>query len=370
MSATSTDLHRPPIARRPRSRRIPEVKRSVVVLIHCGYWLVYLLLFSVVIAAVAAQARRPLPAPLLPPFSLVVLCVSPNLISFYSFYFLLAPRLLARKNIFTLVLFGVPVCLFSAAWGALLSPAFFGFGQPIFADAREFLTLTASLFVVCAVHGGLALVLRGFVAWYDEITLKEELTRKNFETELALIKSQINPHFLFNTINNIDVLIARNPQLASEYLNKLSDILRYMVYETKAETIPLAAELGYIEKYVELQKIRTANPGYVHFEVAGEPGGMRVAPMLLFPFIENAFKHTEGRKSSHSIRIKVSLEGHGLVFECENTYRANPDRGQDFGGLGNELVKRRLELSYPGRHSLEVADDGATYRVRLTLHED
>src|SRR5215207_4705612 len=203
MSAPSTDLPRPPPARRSLSRRSPEVKRTVVVLIHCGYWLVYLLLFSVIIAAVGAQARRPLPATLLPPFPLVVLCVSPNLISFYSFYFLLAPRLLARKNILTLVLFGVPVCLLSAVWGALLSPAFFGFGQPIFSDAREFLTLTASLFAVCAVHGGAALLVRGFVGWYDEVRLKEELTRRNFETELALIKSQLNPHFLFNTINNI-----------------------------------------------------------------------------------------------------------------------------------------------------------------------
>jgi sensor histidine kinase YesM len=370
MSATSTDIARPLVARRPRSRRSPEVKRTVVVLIHCGYWLVYLLLFSVIIAAVGAQARRPLPATLLPPFSLVVLCVSPNLISFYTFYSLLAPRFLACRNIYTLVLFGIPVCLLSAVFGALLSTAFFGFRQAIFSDAREFLTLTASLFAVCAIHGGAALLVRGFVAWYDEIKLKEELTRRNFETELALIKSQLNPHFLFNTINNIDVLIASNPKLASEYLNKLSDILRYMVYETKAETIALAMELDYIGKYVELQKIRTANPGYVRFEVAGDPGGMRVAPMLLFPFIENAFKHTEGRKSSHSIRIKVSVEKNMLLFECENSYRANPDAKQDFGGLGNELVKRRLALSYPGRHQLEVADDGAAYKVKLTLHED
>ena len=370
MSATPTDLPRPHVAHSSRSLRSPELKRTVVVLIHCGYWLVYLLLFSVILAAIGTQVRKPLPTPLLPPFSLVVLCIAPTLVSFYSFYFLLAPRFLAGRKIFPLVMYGVPVCLLSAVVGVLLSPVFFGFGQPIFSDARELLSLMASLFAVCAVHGGMALVLRGFVAWYDEMRLKEELTRRNFETELALIKSQINPHFLFNTINNIDVLIAKNPKLASEYLNKLSGILRYMVYETKAEKISLATELGYIEKYVELQKIRTANPDYVHFEVLGEPGSMRVAPMLLFPFIENAFKHTEGRKSAHTIRIKVSVEKNRLLFECENSYRANPDGRQDFGGLGNELVKRRLALSYPERHVLEVADDGATYKVKLTLHED
>lgn len=345
------------------------MKRGVVILVHCGYWLVYLLLFSAVLAAVGAQARRPLPAPLLPPVSLVVLCVAPNLVSFYSFYSLLAPVFLARKKILSLIIFGIAVCLLSAVSGALLSAAFFGFGQAMFSDAREFLSLTASLFAVSAVHGVAALVLRGFVAWYGELALKEELARRNFETELALIKSQINPHFLFNTINNIDVLIAKDPALASEYLNKLSGILRYMVYETKAETIPLTRELEYIERYVELQKIRTTNPGYVDFEVEGDPGALSVAPMLLFPFIENAFKHTEGGKGSHSIRIKVSVKKHWLLFECENSYRAGADDRQDFGGVGNELIRRRLALTYPERHSLEVADDGGTYKVRLTLHE-
>ena len=370
MSTTSTDLTRPLFAQGSRARRGSEVKRGIVVLIHCGYWLIYLLLFSIILATIGAQVRRPLPAVMLPPVSLVVLCVLPNLVSFYSFYFLLAPRFLARKNIFSLIIFGTLVCLLSAISGVLLSPAFFGFGQVVFSDAREFFSLTASLFAVCAVHGGAALVLRGFVSWYDEMTLKEELARRNFETELALIKSQFNPHFLFNTINNIDVLIMRHPARASEYLNKLSDILRYMVYETKAERIPLVRELDYIGKYVELQKIRTTNPGYVNFEVTGDPNGLSVEPMLFFPFIENAFKHTEGRKGANSIRIKISIERHRLLFECENSYLTSPDRRQDFSGLGNELIRRRLALTYPGRHSLEVDDDGRSYKVKLTLHED
>ncbi len=345
------------------------MKRSVVVLIHCVYWLVYLSLFSLMLAVVVQQVGRPAPT-LLPPFSLLVLCVAPNLVTFYTFYFLLAPRFLVRKKILALVIFGTAVCAGSAVSGALLSPVFFGFEQAIFSDAREFFALTASLFAVCAVHGGAALTVRGFVAWYDDLTLREELTRRNFETELALIKSQINPHFLFNTINNIDILIPKNPALASEYLNRLSGILRYMVYETKAERISLARELNYIEQYVELQKIRTTNPGYVNFEVTGDPGSLSVAPMILFPFIENAFKHTEGRKGSNSIRIKVAAERNRLYFECVNSYQTHPDGRQDFGGLGNELVRRRLALTYPGKHSLEVADDGATYKVKLSLHED
>jgi two-component system, LytTR family, sensor kinase len=343
-----------------------RMKRTFVVFLHGGYWLVYLLLLAVIFAIAETQVRKTPPdlASLLP---LIILCVAPNLISFYTFYFLLFPGFLARRKIFALVIFGASICLVSAFSGAFLSLAFFGFEQAIFSDAREFSTLTASLFVIAAIHGTIALVIRGFITWYDEIKLKEELAQKSFEMELALIKSQINPHFLFNTINNIDVLIMKNPKLASEYLNKLSDILRYMVYETKNEKISLAGELDYVEKYLALQKIRTTNPDYVNFQVTGEANNFQIAPMILFPFIENAFKHTENKKKSNSIRIKVSIEKDKLVFECENSYQTNPGRESDFGGLGNELIKKRLELTYPEKHALEIADGEGIYKVKLTL---
>ena len=296
-----------------------RMKRPLVVLLHGGYWLIYLLLLSVTLTVIATQATRTTPN-LLSFIPLIVLFVGPNLISFYSFYFLLFSRFLRRRKILPLIIFGSIICALSAFSGLFLSLPFFGFGQRIFADAREFFTLLASFFGIAAIHGTIALVIRGFITWYDEIKLKEELTQRNFEMELALIKSQINPHFLFNTINNIDYLITKQPTLASAFLNKLSDILRYMVYETKTEKIPLAIELDYIEKYLELQKIRTHNPHYVNFKVAGEAGSLIIAPMILFPFIENAFKHTENKKSSNTIRIKVAIEKNKLVFESQRVH--------------------------------------------------
>ncbi len=342
------------------------MKRLVVVLLHGGYWLIYLLLLAVIFAIVGMQAGRP-SLNLLALFPLIVLCVAPNLISFYSFYFLLFSRFLSRRRIFALIALGASICLLTAFSGAFLSVIFFGFRQAIFSDAREFFILTASFFVIAAIHGPIALVLRGFVTWYDEIKLKEELTRRSFEMELALIKSQINPHFLFNTLNNIDVLITKNAKLASAYLNKLSDILRYMVYETQSEKIPLTTELAYIEKYLELQKIRTTNPDYVSFQIKGEANNLTIAPMILFPFLENAFKHTEHKKKDHTIRIRVSIEKEKIIFECENSYQTNGDKKQDFGGMGNALVKRRLMLIYPEQHKLEISDGEGIYKVRLTL---
>ena len=352
--------------KRTKHENPTRMKSLVVVLLHGGYWLVYLLLLSVIFAIVGMQARGASPN-LLSLFPLIVLCVAPNLVSFYSFYVLLFSRFLGRRRIFALIAFGTLICLLAAFLGALLSVIFFGFRQAIFSDAREFFTLTASFFVIAAIHGTIALVLRGFITWYDEIKLKEELTRRSFEMELALIKSQINPHFLFNTLNNIDVLITKNAKLASAYLNKLSDILRYMVYETGSEKIPLATELAYIEKYLELQKIRTTNPDYVSFQIKGEANNLTIAPMILFPFLENAFKHTENKKKVYRIRIRVSIEKEKIIFECENSYQTNGAKKQDFGGMGNALVKRRLLLIYPEQHKLEISDGEGIYKVRLTL---
>lgn len=342
------------------------MKKTIEIFIHFGYWLIYLLLLSVIFTFAGTQAGK-----LSPKFSslfpLIILSVVPNLFSFYSFYFLLFSRFLATRNFFALIIFGSAVCLVAAFSGALVSLVFFGFEQAIFHDAREFSTLIASLFLIAAIHGGIALVIRGFISWYEDIKLKEELARKNFEMELALIKSQINPHFLFNTINNIDVLITKDSAKASVYLNKLSDILRYMVYETKSEKIALAREIDYIEKYLELQKIRTANPNYVNFQVSGEANDREIAPMILFPFIENAFKHTENRKNSSCILIRISIEKDKIIFECENSYQKSAGEKHDFGGLGNELIKKRLMLTSPEKHALEIDDRDGIYKVKLTL---
>lgn len=344
------------------------MKKSLVILMNLGYWLLYLLLLAVVFAAVTIQMREKLN--LFTIFSIIILHLAPNMIAFYVSYFLLFPKFLFHKKILAVIVFGIVTCVFSAFSVSLISIFFYGFNQPVFRDLREFSGFTLFLSLIAAVHAGIALVIRGFIQWFDEIKLKEELSAKNYEMESALIKSQINPHFLFNTLNNIDFLIAKDAPKASEYLNKLSDILRYMVYDTKSEKIALSKELGYIEKYLELQKIRTANPDYINFEVVGNAENVTVAPMIFFPIIENAFKHTENRKNSDKILIKISVEKGKIFFECENSYRKNIESKQDFGGVGNSLIKKRLNLIYQDKYSLEFDDKNGIYRVNLMLKTD
>ncbi|MGZ3885628.1 MAG: sensor histidine kinase, partial [Bacteroidia bacterium] len=217
------------------------------------------------------------------------------------------------------------------------------------------------------INGILGLVMKGFITWYNDIKVKVELNQKNYEMELALMKAQINPHFLFNTINNIDVLILKDPVRASEYLNKLSDIMRFMLYEAKTGKIPLEKELSYIEKYTELQKIRTANPDYVKYEVKGNAENLLIEPMLFIPFIENAFKHAENKKIQNAIKIGFAIEAGKIKFECENAYSPATQLKPEHSGLGNDLIQRRLNLLYPNKHTFEADNKNNLYKVKVTV---
>jgi two-component system, LytTR family, sensor kinase len=216
--------------------------------------------------------------------------------------------------------------------------------------------------------GIIGLIIKGFIISYGDIKLKEDLNKKNYETELALIKSQINPHFLFNTINNIDVLIEKDAAKASAYLNKLSDIMRFMLYETKTEKIPFEKELLYIEKYIDLQKIRTSNEKFINYSLIGEPGDLLIVPMLFIPFIENAFKHSENKRIENAIKIKIIIEKGRIIFDCENNYSENVQVLTDQGGLGNEIIRKRLKLLYPDKHILDITDQNNEYHVKLTIN--
>ena len=221
--------------------------------------------------------------------------------------------------------------------------------------------------IIGAVCGMVALVIKGFITWFNEIKLKESLKEKNHEMEMALVKSQLDPHLLFNTINNIDALILQDAVEASNYLNQLSDIMRFMLYETKPDTIQLSQEIQYIEKYIALQKIRTSNKNYVHFAVTGNVGDKTIAPMVFIPFIENAFKHTNNKKLENAIVVHIFIEQDTIQLVCENKYDAKPQPKDPNSGLGNELIQKRLQLIYPGKHILKITQENNLYRVNLII---
>ena len=344
------------------------MKRTVVAALHAGYWLLYVLLLALLLLigrlpgrVDAAQAGLLLRSPI------VVLAILPNVAAFYVSYVGLSQRLLARRRIAALAAAGLAVCAGTAGLGLSLLRVLYGPSQPVFARAAETVSLGAMLAVLAGIHVTIALVLRGFVDWYRDIKIKDALTRKTHEMELALVRSRLDPHFLFNTLNNLDVLIARDPAVASAYLHRLSEIMRFVLYGSKGDRIPLASELDYIDKYIALERLRARPAGYATHEVTGSPADVWIAPMTLIPFVENAFKHTEHCRDAGAIASRVTIERGRVAFECVNRCEAPAAPDARSGGIGHALIRQRLELLYPGRHVLDAGADGDRYRVRLTI---
>lgn len=201
---------------------------------------------------------------------------------------------------------------------------------------------------------------------YENQRETDELKRKNLETELQLLKSQINPHFLFNTLNNINSLIFINQQKTYETVIKLSELLRYMIYDTKAEKVFLKDEINAINNYVELQRIRLQDPDYISFQIDGLPNNIRIAPMLFIPFVENTFKHgKKDIKDRPGIRIIFEISKDKLVFKTQNHIKEKQDNQK--GGVGIENAKRRLELIYPNSHILSISSEKGVFIVQLTI---
>ena len=214
----------------------------------------------------------------------------------------------------------------------------------------------------------LAIMLYFGFDWFNKQKQTQELEKKNLQSELSMLKNQINPHFLFNTLNNIDSLIKKNPDYASKSIIELSDMMRYMIYETNVEKIPLKKELEYIDNYMALQKLQYFNDDLVEYTITGNPENIEVAPMLFIPFIENAFKHCTNKETKHAIRFSFLLDAEKICFEATNIADKTQSISKDnTSGIGLDTVKRRLEILYPHQYSLEIQEKNDLFCVSLMI---
>jgi two-component system LytT family sensor kinase len=186
---------------------------------------------------------------------------------------------------------------------------------------------------------------------------------QNRQSELSFLRSQINPHFLFNNLNNIYSLVYYQSDQALNAIAGLSELLRYMLYDTNV-AVTLAKEVVYIEKYIALQQLRYEQPEKVRFKVSGPVEEMVVPPLLFIPFVENAFKHGDGTAQDW-LEIDLSADVCGIHFFCSNK---NSIKHKDpEGGIGIENVKRRLALLYPGKYKLDIVNNNELFTVKLEL---
>lgn len=208
------------------------------------------------------------------------------------------------------------------------------------------------------------------IDWYTNIREKQELVTETMQSELRFLKSQINPHFLFNTLNSLYALTLKKSDLAPDIVLKLSEMMRYMLYECNEKWVPLSKEVNYIANYLELERIRQGNRVDIKYEVKGLLGNQKIAPLMFIPFIENCFKHGLGSQISKGfVNIYLDVQGNEIDLQIENSKtEALPKQLHPrSGGIGLVNVRRRLELLYPNRYKLQVDDSPTTYTVKLKM---
>ena len=283
------------------------------------------------------------------------------IIIFYLFYLLYIPKFLVRKKYLLFIVIGLLSCIligyeFRMVIGDKL------LNTPI----KKIVYFT----ILALVWGIIGSAIKGIFLWVDLIAEKRVLEKKQLGSKnaLLLLQAQINPHFLFNSLNNIDILIQETPKIASEYLKKLSDILRYVLYETKEDVTLLAKEVDQIKSYIELQQIRTDNPRYASLTINGEIKEQRIAPMIFIPFVENAFKHCKNKTIDNAIDIEFDIQDKKVKMVCKNYYEANQLEVIKNEGLGNETIRQRLNLLYPKNHELLIDKTEHWFNVTLSIY--
>lgn len=270
-----------------------------------------------------------------------------GVLSFYITFKYITPSILNKRKKGLIILYFVILLAFPFLFIHLLSYVF----DAVYWFLELFIIYSYIILIPFSILGALLQVYQ-----YSQTKNREkaELESQNIQTELALLKAKIDPHFLFNTINNIDVLLENNPKEASRYLKKLGKILRFTLYQTKEDKILLADEINYLNEYIELQKIRSTNPKFIEFHIKGNPHNLRIAPMVFITFVENAFKFVLDKKIDSSIQIEINISANDITFSCKNTFdnKALKDLNKD--GIGLSTIKKRLNLIYKNNYELKI----------------
>ena len=336
------------------------MKKSIVSIFHILFWAFLYFTFWYVLRLMPYLHNLAEFYPLSDNLFLLAYCavlMFSFIIPFYFGYFITPYFFNKKTQKYSIVL----TIVFSVVYPVLGSVFDDGF-------VRGILLQTIFLFVLLNGFLIMGISFRSLFEWIKQRQIQETLEKQNIKSELALMKTQLNPHFLFNTIHNIDALITEHPQKASLSLIKLSEIMRYMIYESNTEKVALKKELEYLQNYIELERLRLNNPQLLTFKIEGKLNNKIVSPMLFIPFIENIFKHTADLISDSGISILFSIQPEQIHFSCSNPVEKEKAEKDDSHGIGLTTVKKRLELIYPGKHQLIISENNSNFKVDLDLY--
>ncbi len=343
------------------------MNKRLLFYLHIGYWLLVVLQVLLVAFGTGVLGTHfdwyLFLSIVLPVKTLQIAC---SALFFYVNYLLLVPYVLKRGNAIKYIL-SLIACILA------FSPLYYLMEQIVYPlIGWKSYSLDLDFFFAFIVTLGanflnifLGLLLSYLMDWRTIRAEKEVAEKEQLKTELAFLKSQVNPHYLFNTINDIYSLTQQQSEQAPEALLKLSELLRYMLRESDDPYVPLINEVDYLNNVIDLQKIGQKGRSHINFNVIGKVDRQKIAPLILINFIENAFKHGVFTDSEEPIQIQVAIEGQAFHLHLRN--KVNTAKKDRTGGIGLANVQRRLALIYPDRHELLIDRQNDTFIVDLKI---
>jgi len=337
--------------------------RNRVVLLHISFWCVYLS-FNLYQISQFQRGRGYDWERMISSAS--VQLVFTMLIAYLN-YFYTWPRFIKNKNIWRYLL------EFSVPFAALLTLRVHLQRFLMDGYTRKAEYFYSSFFIVQIVAVTLFIVifvgmLRFAVDWFELEAKRKEVENEKLTAELNFLKAQINPHFLFNTLNNLYYLAYTKSDNTTEVIAKLSQMMRYMIFDSNHPKVPLSKEIEYMENYISLERLRLNNQIPVKFMIKGNVENAWITPLIFITFLENAFKHGVSNNNPNAwVNISIELAGDQCIYQVENSKPEEKSDIHEKSGIGLQNVQRRLELSYPDKFQLNMEDKPDRYIVNLNL---
>ncbi|MBT4412205.1 MAG: histidine kinase [Bacteroidetes bacterium] len=342
--------------------------KGIRILYHCLFWLGILVLLPIFVSKGSGDYFRQVGLfAITLPFDMIVVYVS---------FYILIPNFLIQKKIFAFILlFIITGLLF-----ILLQRTFIYYVlYPEEANSQFFARDLPGFILITFIIYGIALTVKLLKLWFKKNQELNEMNRNKLhielklkEAELSLLKAQLHPHFLFNTLNNLYGLTLEKSDQAPAIVLRISDMLNYMLHESNQTTVPMAKEIKYLRDYLDLEKLRFGEELKLDFKEEGNYADFEIAPLILIPFVENAFKHgarvqTEGAE----ISVQIKADSELFILRVENSVELDPRQkdNEKSGGLGLANVKKRLELLYKGRYILDIDNKTDTFVIRLEIRK-
>ncbi len=334
-------------------------------------WLIHVAIWAVILALpfFSPQPGRALHGGL--DYSRLLPVIISFVIVFYTNYLFLIKHFLSNKRFCGFIFWNVLLI----AKASVAVHLFFRYAVPHDVAPPPHSTLDTISFsvrntVIYMAIVGIAVAVKMTAEWYKNEAQRKEIEKNQAEAELANLKNQVNPHFLFNTLNNIYSLIQIDPVKAQEAVHDLSGMLRYVLYESQKDSVPLAKECKFLKEYIKLMSARLSSGVRLEVDLQDTASDRQIAPLLFIPLVENAFKHGISDTEDSFIRIELNEKDEYVICLVENSCFPKDDTDRSGSGIGIINLKRRLDLLYPGSYSFEYGRVQSVYRCLLRVKTD